>query len=60
MIKLFRHIRKSLLMENKTGKYHKYTKGEIVFVVLVILIPYLNSKTQHFPSLEGTEGWVKI
>ena len=38
MIKFFRHIRKSLLMENKTGKYLKYAIGEIVFVVIGILI----------------------
>jgi len=38
MIKFFRHIRKSLLMENKTGKYLKYAIGEIVLVVIVILI----------------------
>lgn len=38
MIKFFRHIRKSLLMENKTGKYLKYAIGEIVLVVVGILI----------------------
>ena len=38
MIKFFRHIRKSLLMENKTGKYLKYAIGEIILVVLGILI----------------------
>ena len=38
MIKFFRHIRKSLLMENKTGKYFKYAIGEIVLVVIGILI----------------------
>jgi hypothetical protein len=38
MIKFFRHIRKSLLMENKTSKYFKYAVGEIVLVVLGILI----------------------
>ncbi len=45
MIKFFRHIRKSLLMENKTGKpalpvgrYFKYAIGEIVLVVFGILI----------------------
>jgi len=30
MIKFFGHIRKSLLMENKTGKYLKYAIGEII------------------------------
>ena len=45
MIKFFRHIRKSLLMENppagragKTGKYFKYAIGEIILVVIGILI----------------------
>lgn len=38
MIKFFRHIRKSLLKENKTGKYLKYAFGEIVLVVIGILI----------------------
>ena len=38
MIKFFRSIRKSLLMENKTEKYFKYAIGEIVLVVIGILI----------------------
>lgn len=38
MIKFFRHIRKSLLMKNNTGKYFKYAIGEIVLVVIGILI----------------------
>ena len=38
MIKFFRHIRKSLLMENKTAKYFKYAIGEIILVVIGILI----------------------
>jgi len=38
MIKFFRQIRKSLLMENNTGKYFKYAIGEIVLVVIGILI----------------------
>ena len=38
MIKLFRHIRQSLIMENKTSKYLKYAIGEIVLVVIGILI----------------------
>jgi hypothetical protein len=38
MIKFFKHIRKSLLMENKTSKYFKYAFGEIVLVVIGILI----------------------
>lgn len=38
MIKLFRRLRKSLLMENHTGKYLKYAIGEIILVVIGILI----------------------
>lgn len=38
MIKFFRNIRQSLIMENKTGKYLKYAFGEIVLVVIGILI----------------------
>ena len=38
MIKFFRHIRKSLFMENKTSKYLKYAIGETILVVIGILI----------------------
>lgn len=38
MIKFFRHIRRSLVRENKMGKYFKYAIGEIVLVVIGILI----------------------
>jgi len=38
MIKFFRNIRKTYLMENKTSKYLKYAIGEIVLVVIGILI----------------------
>jgi len=38
MIKLFRHIRQNLIMENNTSKYLKYAIGEIVLVVIGILI----------------------
>ena len=38
MIKFFRHIRKSLIQENKMSKYFKYAIGEIVLVVIGILI----------------------
>jgi len=38
MIKFFRHIRKSLLIENKTGKYFKYAIGEIILVMIGILL----------------------
>ena len=38
MIKFFRHIRKSLLMQKKTSQYFKYAIGEILLVVIGILI----------------------
>jgi hypothetical protein len=38
MIKFFRLIRKSLLEQNKMGKYFKYAIGEILLVVIGILI----------------------
>ena len=38
MIKLFRHIRQNLIMENKTSKYFKYAIGEIILVVIGIII----------------------
>ena len=38
MIKIFRHIRKRMLTENKTSKYLLYAIGEIVLVVIGILI----------------------
>jgi len=38
MIKFFRHIRKDLMEQNKTGKYLKYAIGEIILVVIGILI----------------------
>jgi len=38
MIKFFRHIRQSLINENKLGKYLKYAIGEILLVVIGILI----------------------
>jgi len=38
MFKFFRHIRQTLIMENKTSKYLKYAIGEIFLVVIGILI----------------------
>lgn len=38
MIKFYRHIRKTLLEQNKMGQYFKYALGEILLVVLGILI----------------------
>ena len=38
MIKFFRHIRRSLLNDNKMGKYFKYAFGEIILVMIGILL----------------------
>ena len=38
MIKFFRHVRRSLINQNKMGKYFKYAIGEILLVVIGILI----------------------
>ena len=38
MIKFFRNIRQTLIMENKTSKYVKYAIGEIVLVMIGILL----------------------
>lgn len=38
MIKLFRHIRRSLIQKNQMGKYFKYAIGEIVLVMVGILL----------------------
>ena len=38
MIKFFRHIRKTLIQENKMGKYFKYAIGEILLVMIGILL----------------------
>ena len=38
MFKFFRHIRQSLINQNKMGKYFKYAIGEIILVVIGILI----------------------
>ncbi|MFY0630275.1 MAG: hypothetical protein JXR05_07825 [Flavobacteriaceae bacterium] len=38
MIKFFRHIRKSLIEQNKMGKYFKYAIGEIALVMIGILL----------------------
>ena len=49
MIKFFRHIRKSLLSENKFLKYLLYAIGEIILVVIGIMIAlsFNNSNEQN-------------
>ena len=55
MIKFFRHIRKSLLMENKTSKYIKYAIGEIVLVVIGILIALQVNNWNNNQQLEKVQ-----
>ena len=51
MIKFFRHIRQSLIMENRTSKYIKYAIGEIVLVVIGILIALqINNWNESYKS----------
>ncbi len=38
MIKFFRHIRKSMIKDNRTSKYLLYAIGEVILVVIGILI----------------------
>lgn len=48
MIKFFRHIRRSLINQNQTGKYFKYALGEILLVVIGILIAlHINNWNEH-------------
>ena len=60
MIKFFRHIRQSLIMENKTSKYLKYAIGEIVLVVIGILIALqLNIQKEETQEKKVTEQLLK-
>lgn len=54
MIKFFRNIRKSLLEQNKMGKYFKYAIGEIILVVIGILIA-LQINTWNEARIESKE-----
>lgn len=48
MINFFRHIRKSLIEQNKMGKYLKYAIGEIILVMIGILLALaINSWNQN-------------
>jgi len=60
MIKFFRHIRKRLLSENKTGKYFKYALGEIILVVFGIIIALqLNNWNEDQKKLKLKKTYVK-
>ncbi len=59
MIKFFRHIRKSLIMETgKTGKYFKYAIGEIILVVIGILIAIQLNEWRHDSSNKNQKQFV--
>ena len=48
MIKFFRHIRKTMIKENKFSKYLLYAIGEIILVVIGILIALqINNNNEH-------------
>lgn len=61
MIKFFSKIRYSLIEQNKSGKYFKYTIGEIILVVIGILIALSinnwnenrKNSIKEMPFLEG-------
>lgn len=55
MIKFFRKIRQSLLMENKTSKYFKYAIGEIILVVIGILIALQINNWNESRKLENSK-----
>lgn len=55
MIKFFRKIRQDLLSDGKTGKYFKYTIGEIVLVVIGILIALQINNWNEERKLRDTE-----
>ena len=59
MIKFFRHIRRSLLNENRMGKYFKYAIGEILLVVIGILIALqINNWNEHRKSLQDQKATI--
>lgn len=62
MIKFFRHIRKNLLMENKTSKYFKYAIGEIILVMIGILLALQvsNWNEQRKENLEYQKFIIKL
>jgi len=55
MIKFFRHIRKSLLTENKFSKYLLYAIGEITLVVIGILIALQINNWNEKLKIQNTE-----
>ena len=67
MIKLFRNIRQSLIMENQidkstlpVGKYLKYAIGEIVLVVIGIVIALQINNWNEFQKLKQSEAAILL
>lgn len=54
-MKLFRRIRHTLILENKTSKYLKYAIGEIILVVIGILIALQINNWNQQRILKNTE-----
>ena len=53
MIKFFRNIRQTLIMENNTSKYLKYAIGEILLIVIGILLHFkstIEMKIENYKS----------
>ncbi|MCW8980865.1 MAG: DUF6090 family protein [Altibacter sp.] len=55
MIKFFRHIRQSLINQNRTKKYLLYAIGEIILVVIGILIALQINNWNENKALANTE-----
>ena len=57
MIKFFRHIRKSLLLENKTSKYFKYAIGEVLLIMIGI---FMALQLQNWNEKRKQESQFKV
>ena len=62
MIKFFRHIRKSLVAQNKMGKYFKYAIGEIilVFIGIVMALQFNNWNETRKEKVVETKFYEKL
>ena len=60
MSKIFRKIRQSFLLENKTFKYLKYAIGEIILVVIGILIALaINNYSERKKERKKEQAYLK-